>query len=131
MNIIIVSLQLLLYKMEETIENKYCFECEKRVGKKEKGPTEEKGKWIYYRETYNILFQSFDGVSIYICLDCEPNPEQWDCKICNKEYDVTTEFCEENGIRTCPDCIINNLSNIDCQCNVCRDIYESNIIILK
>jgi len=117
--------------MEETIENKYCFECEKRVGKKEKGQTEEKGKWIYYRETYNILFQSFDGVSIYICLDCEPNPEQWVCKICNKEYDFTTEFCDENGFRKCQDCIISYLSNIDCQCNVCREIYESNIIILK
>jgi hypothetical protein len=117
--------------MEETIENKYCFECDKRVGKKEKGLIEEKGKWIYYTETYNILYQSFDGVSIYICLDCEPNPEVWECKICNKEYNFTTEFCDENRFRKCSECIIKDLFILRCECNVCREIVEANLIIPK
>jgi hypothetical protein len=109
----------------ETIENKYCFECENRVGKKEK-----KGKWIYYTEN-TILFQLYDDISIYVCIDCHPNPELWECKVCNQMYDSNIEFCDENGDRKCSNCIIQDLFIMTCECNVCSEIYDSNIIIPK
>ena len=105
-------------EMEEIVDNKYCFECENRVGKK------KSGEWIYYTETF-ILFQS-----IYICMDCNPNTELWECKVCNQMYDSNIEFCDENGIRKCSNCIIQDLF-MTCECNVCSEIYDSNMIIPK
>ena len=109
----------------ETIENKYCLECEQRVGKKE-----EKGKWIYYTENI-ILFQLHDDLSIYICIDCNPNAELWECAVCHQMYDSNIEFCDVNVYRKCSDCIIKDLSIMSCECIVCREIYDLNIIIPK
>jgi len=113
--------------MEEIVDNKYCFECENRVGKK------KSGEWIYYTETI-ILFQSVDdGVSIYICMDCNPNTELWECKKCNQIIDSTDEFCDEMGFRKCKNCIIQEAINVnlDCTCNVCRELFEEYTITPK
>jgi hypothetical protein len=91
----------------ETINNKYCFECENRVGKKE-------GKWIYYTEN-SILFQLYDDISIYVCIDCHPNAELWECKVCNQMYDCNIEFCDENGFRKCSECIIKDIFIMSCE----------------
>ena len=55
----------------------------------------------------------------------------YQCKICNKEYDFTTEFCDENRFRKCSECIIKDLFILRCECNVCREIVEANLIIPK
>jgi hypothetical protein len=124
--------------MEEIINNKYCFECEKRVGKKESREIKEKGEWIYYTEmfcmeTYDFTYRSLDNISYYNCLECYSDIITWECKICNQEYDSTIEFCDEIGFRKCKNCIIEEVINVNmsCHCNVCRELFETYTIIPK
>jgi len=109
------------------IDNKYCNGCEKRVGKK------ESGEWVYYTEnmitmsTYNVVTHEFETLSFYTCLDCYSHNITWECNNCNELIDSTNEFCDdEPGTRICSDCIITKIynNNLDCNCSVCREMFE-------
>jgi len=108
------------------IENKYCYDCENRVGKK------ESKEWIYYTEvlvymsTYNYRTHDLDTISFYTCIDCQKEPPYWECKTCNQIIHSTNEFCDDSGNRKCYDCIITEVfnRNLECKCNVCCEANE-------
>jgi hypothetical protein len=120
-------------EMEEIVDNKYCFECENRVGKK------KSGEWNFYTEvmgsitTYNVITHELDDISFYTCLDCYADNISWECKKCNQIIDSTDEFCDELGSRKCMNCIIEEVANdnMECKCNVCRELFEMYTISLK
>jgi len=115
------------------IDNKYCYECEKRVGKK------DCGEWVYYTEvmvsmsTYNVRTGELEEISFYTCLDCYSENIIWECRKCNQQIDSTSEFCDNLGSRKCYNCIIDDVDNVnmECNCNVCREIFEMYTITPK
>jgi hypothetical protein len=115
------------------IDNKYCYECDKRVGKK------ESGEWKFYTEvmvsmsTYNVRTHELDYISFYTCLDCYADNISWECKKCNQMIDSTDEFCDDFGSRKCSNCIIEEVVNVtmECNCNVCRELFEMYTITPK